>query len=528
VVTGKDITSIGVEIDGTIVRIATVLSNKSVEFHEYKSSSLEGSLTESFRHIDKKVNFNRIALTGGQQHLKECNVPEVKPELMRPMLQSVAEDNLPIVPGMASVAAVYSNDQIEVIESDSQDFEEKKKVQARSMIVCAVVSDQIEPIWKKIGLLGVNVSPSSFLLPSDGLYLRVSQSMAELIVVKNTKPTVARFLRIGGLSEIYAEAKKEAKEETTSVDEFLKSLKPDEGVIPPEKIDAYLEGLIEEVKKTVTFWKREGIIVPTNILVIGEGAALPTLDIRLREAQLNPMLLPKPPGYQMEVEEQEFPKFFQALSAAFIKLDNQDYSSLPNPLAESLKNKSSLLSGSLKNAGKFAVALLVLAFVIIGPRMLYSQKLASAKENLASTEEKLANLGEKRTLFEKHQIIVPVDKQAEASKPFLTNAYCVITGSYPGKNPGEEGSETKISSISLSDNGQSLQFSFSALVVGNQGGFTVSVADWIERLEDLKVLDLQPSSYNRTNEGESISFSLSYPRREKAPSDKDVLVEGCE
>jgi len=405
---------VGIEIDGAVVRVVTVDSRGGVTYRALEAKSSADALEGALKGV-RKSDIDRVAWTGGRQYVRQLSVPDVPAAAVRAAMQTVAEEQLPIVPGATSIGGLM----LPIDAATSVPGE-------RPMIVAAVESDDLYPIWRRLGGRRAPITLSALMLPGEGCYLRVARSTAELVLVSRSVPTAARVLQTGGLGNLV----RTVGGEGASLHDIMTVVT---GAAPGDAgaVDSYLDALVADVRRTVVFWRREGYMVPDDLFLIGEGAALPTLRPRLRDAGFSTRALPMVPGLDLsQVSELDRPAAFQALAAAVTDLSMQPFATLPNPVFDAAVERRK--NGS-KRARNFVVLLAGIAAVSVAlafPWFKARAELVVANAQQSSAQDELNGLSKYDVLATKYNSGKGAFEAANKGQPQWGD---VITAVYSNK-----------------------------------------------------------------------------------------------
>lgn len=460
-------TRVGIEIDGTEVHVAYVESTGHVSVQNFRDATSERALDLALKSIPSRAEIVRVAFTGGRQYVRRLQVPHVPERAMRAAMMAVAEENLPIVPGAASIAGLV------VVHPE---IDQEHNATPLDMVLAAVESDDLDPVWRKLGGRLAPITSSSFLLPADGLYLRVARATSEMIILKGGVPLLARTLRVGGLDDLERRVYS-AQQAGDSPSFDGPSSNPDVGKSAAEITDLYIDELVNEFRKTLVFWKREGTDVPQDLIVLGVGATIPTLLTKIRDSGFNILTIPEPRGATLSIAEHEKPAAFQALVAAYSDFSRQPYAILPNPVYEAQKELAA------KKSKQRAVALLSAA-VIVGMLFVSIAPLAFAKAR-ESVATQYKNRAEDN--IKQYQAVIADNNQLkegesavalfETGVPGYTRIVCSVINSAPsGSTP------TQFRSLNISSTESGANIDLSAQINDSSQGFQV-IGDWQTRLE---------------------------------------------
>jgi len=465
-------TLVGIEVDGTEVHTAYVEPNGTVRVEHFRDKTPAKALDSALKSIPGRADIVRVAFTGGRQYVRRVEVPRVPDRAMRAAMMAVAEENLPIVPGAASVAGLIIGNPNEVRDASDP----RGASTAINMVLAAVESDDLDPVWRRLGGRRAPITSASFLLPADGLYLRVARSTSEMIVLKGGTPLLARSLRVGGLDEL--ERRIFAGEQAG----FNPSLNgtsenSDAGKSAAEITDLYLDELVSEFRKTLVFWKREGTDVPSDIIVLGAGATIPTLLTRVRDAGFNISPVPEPRGVQMSIADHEKPVAFQALAAAYSDFSNQPYAILPNPVYDAQK-----IASKRKAKQRTQILLGLVVVGVVAAAAILPLSYAWSREALANKDKKDAEkaIVQYADVIEKNnqlQIGETAVKQIREGVPAFTKVVCSVRSS----SPEIGGTPTLFKTMALTSAEEGTSVDIAAEVADPSPGFNV-FGDWRDRI----------------------------------------------
>lgn len=464
-------TLVGIEVDGTEVHTAYVEPNGTVRVEHFRDTTPQRALDKALKSIPGRSDIVRVAFTGGRQYVRRVEVPRVPERAMRAAMIAVAEENLPIVPGAASVAGLIIGNPDEIRDANDP----RGASTAINMVLAAVESDDLDPVWRRLGGRRAPITSASFLLPADGLYLRVARATSEMIILRSGVPLLARSLRVGGLDEL---EKRIHSGENANVTFDGSTPDPDAGKSAAEITDSYLDELVSEFRKTLVFWKREGTEVPSDIIVLGAGATIPTLLTRVRDAGFNISSVPEPRGVHMAMADHEKPVAFQALAAAYSDFSQQPYAILPNPIYDAQKENA---RRKAKQRSIFMLSLIAvgaIAFLAVAPLIYAKGREAVATRSKESAEKKIVKL---QPLIDANKKLVDGEeavKAIETKVPGYTKLVCSILSSAPAV----DGQATEFQTLTISSTETGPSVITTVKIPDKSNGFQV-IGDWQSRLE---------------------------------------------
>lgn len=462
---------VGIEVDGTQVHVAFVESRGSIRVEHFEGPTPSKALDSALKAIPGRAIIVRVAFTGGRQFVRRVEVPRVPERAMRAALMSIAEDNLPIVPGAASVAGLIIGDPNDQLRSNE---DQRGAANNLNIVIAAVESDDLDPVWRRLGGRKAPITSSSFLLPADGLYFRVARSVAELILLQGGVPLVSRSMRIGGLDEL----DKKIQDSQSPTASFAKD---ESSKTPQELTDEYLDELVSEFRKTLIFWKREGIEVPNELIALGCGVNIPTLISRISETGITILPIPEPRGFHLDIAPSEKPIAFQALASAYSDFSNQPYAILPNPVYDNEK-----ITARKKAKQRSIVLISLLAFVAVIAMIAFPLIYITLKEhstrddkNVALTQlaakQEVINLNDKLLLGETAVNVL------EVGLPAYTKSICSVLSTNREIVPGQPG---VFKSIEVTSTDLGPQVNTTIEIADPENGFARTVAAWIVSLQE--------------------------------------------
>jgi hypothetical protein len=236
-------------------------------------------------------------------------------------------------------------------------------------------------------------------------------------------------------------------------------------------VDAYVEEVVGDVRRTIVFWRREGMNVPDQLTIIGEGAALASLDQRLREASYEVMPVPAPQGLNFDnVRVEDRAVAFQALAAALMDLNPQPFAALYDAVAtepDVVKKKDQLPLLAAALAGVVIVGLLGYGF--------YASMQAKSRVQAAETRAAVAQaqLAELAPIIKLQGDVATGTKQVNALR-----AADPLTATIAQKLLDAAPTGTVFKSLSLARNGTMVTGDVSATVPANNDPAFRPIAAW--------------------------------------------------
>jgi len=434
---------IGVELDGGVAHVVSVASDGTVSYSRVEQATNAVALAEVLKALGRSDGM-QVALTSDNQSVRRLSIPNVPSHAVPVAMRSIAEEHMPMAAGGIAVAGL----QLGTGDGASE----------RAMTIAAVSALDAAPLLRQLGS-GRPLTVSSFLLPADGLYLRVSRVTAELILVRDGAPVAVRGLRSGGVLELMGEIHDPAGTV------FLGTESGNAAV------DAYVEEVVGDVRRTIVFWRREGMNVPDQLTIIGEGAALASLDQRLREASYEVMPVPAPQGLNFDnVRVEDRAVAFQALAAALMDLNPQPFAALYDAVAtepDVVKKKDQLPLLAAALAGVVIVGLLGYGF--------YASMQAKSRVQAAETRAAVAQaqLAELAPIIKLQGDVATGTKQVNALR-----AADPLTATIAQKLLDAAPTGTVFKSLSLARNGTMVTGDVSATVPANNDPAFRPIAAW--------------------------------------------------
>ncbi len=497
-------TLVGIEVDGTEVHVAYVEASGNVRVEHFRDTTPRRALAAALKSIPGRADVVRVAFTGGRQYVRRVEVPKVPEPAMRAAMMAVAEENLPVVPGAAAVAGLIVGN-----PNETRDANDPRGASNEiNMVIAAVESDDLDPVWRQLGGRRAPITSAAFLLPADGLYLRVARATSEMIILKGGVPLLARSLRVGGLDELERRIH-EGEQAGYSPNIDGSNTNPDAGKSAAEITDSYLDELVAEFRKTLVFWKREGTDIPSNIIILGAGATIPTLLTRVRDAGFNISPIPEPRGVHLNMADHEKPVAFQALAAAYSDFSQQPYAILPNPVYEAQK---ALAKRKAKQRFVALVSLIALGAIVAAAALPWFWM--KGREVWAEDQKRRAeaDIVEFQALIDKNETLKRGEaavKVIEEGIPAYTRIICSVKTSAPVIN----GQPAKFRSLSISTVENGANVDTSVQVSDTEPGFQV-FGDWQVRLErtiSKKEIGVGSFRFNPDTQTKDASFRWTVP-----------------
>ncbi|MBP9115352.1 MAG: hypothetical protein KBF89_03315 [Acidimicrobiia bacterium] len=490
---------VGIEVDGTQVHVAYVEPHGSIRVEHFEGPTPAKALDSALNAIPSKATIVRVAFTGGRQFVRRVDVPRVPDRAMRAAIMSIAEDNLPIIPGSTSVAALVVGD----LKDDFTSSEGAKNSNMLNMVIAAVESDDLDPVWRRLGGRKAPITSSTFLLPADGLYFRVARSVSEVILLEDGLPLVSRALRIGGLDELDKKIEESQSPNTsfTQNEEVQKT--------PQEITDEFLDELVSEFRKTLIFWKREGTDVPDELIALGAGANTPTLLTRIADTGINILPIPEPRGYHLDIEQHEKPLAFQALASAYSDFSNQPYAILPNPVYEAERENAKRKAKQRSIALISLIAFVGLIMMITFPLIYATLREQSAKDD---KDKALKELALKQKVIDANDTLILGEtalNTLEIGLPAYSKVLCSLITTRQEIVPG---SPAIFKSISVTSTTEGPAIDTSIEIADPENGFAKSLGVWQVLLQKAASTEkIGVGTFKDTTGVKDFSFKYVYP-----------------
>lgn len=257
-------TTVGVEVDGDAVHMATVSNGVVVDYRHYQGDDLAASLA-MWRSGNKQLlrrSTVRVAWSGSLS-IEKAVLPNVPDDKLPDVVNQRAEELAAIPAGEALSAALVSEP-----ESDKRD-------------AVVVAADRVftKDLWPATEGLNLSCHPSPFGLRIDGLYLLMGQNRS-LCLVADGQVSEFRYFSPA------------AAEDTSK--------------------------LVSEMSRVIASWsRRPGAAVPDTIFVAGTGARDPLLADAIASAGLDLVALNWPTDITaLDIPVVEQPAAYVAVSIA--------------------------------------------------------------------------------------------------------------------------------------------------------------------------------------------------------------------
>jgi hypothetical protein len=469
--------SYGVDIDGNVVRVVELLDNAVVSYGTYQGVSTE----DAFRKFlsSRPSGDVNVAWMGTNIHVVRVPVPALPDNALRLGILDAVEDQLPITPGSASIAARI--------------FLAEKGIAMAA--VAAVEKDSTNSLWDIIGNADVGVIPAPLLITQDGLYLGVRYNDANLMLVSGGAVVSARPLAIGGLTSMFEKLGGDparAAERFATVARGGTRLDPDAATV----VDTYSAAIGDEVRRTVDFWARQGNNVPSEVFVHGPGIVLPNLSGKLLDAALFARPVGLPDVSIETIARTERPTAYLALLAAQMDLGVQPVADFEDPRSA---DKARRNKAKAKKTFRLLMAVGVAALAVLAFLVPYG--IAKTRNVLATNARRTAQNSAKgyaKELKLKADVeagIKTYNSAVENEIAWETLFNAMYSSAPAGLNP-------QFQNMFVAPTAKKVLVSFSATMKNPQaknderGGFDRAIASWIDELKLRGSSEPWPSSFS--------------------------------
>ncbi len=304
----------GVDVDGSVIRVVELFDDAVVSYSTYQGETTLDAFQQFL--ATKPAGTVTVAWMTMNLHIRRVPLPQVPPVAMRAALLDAVDENLPLSPGSAVVAARLFTEGAD----------------AGSAAVAAVDGEALANVWQQLPPSGLQLVPTPLLLSQDGLFLGIRNNDAHLLLVTGGAITAARPLTIGGLVTVFDRL---GDDRTASLERFSTVTRGGTRLDPEAAatVDTYGGEVGDEVRRTVDYWARQGFTVPSEIYVYGPGIVLPNLSGKLLDAALFAKPVAMPSVAVDAIARNERPSAYLALYAAMFDGGEQPVATLPNPAA---------------------------------------------------------------------------------------------------------------------------------------------------------------------------------------------------
>lgn len=250
---------VGIELDGTRATLVEVTAGQAVQVRSYTGVSGADAVKQAV-----------ASLGTGRK------TPPIRLSLVA---TTISVQPLDVSRGMLTDRKIFTDEVYKKMPRISQEattvagllFNADSGTEAMSAgIAAAMPSDPVDEAYKVLpATFDVEVVPTPFVFSNaDGLHLSIRYSNADLTLVVDGHPVAYRRLPGGGFDDLAR---------TLGGDNGLERLRaaseglPGSDLIAKEELSRYLRKLVEEVVKTTTLWKRNGLEVPDVVHPNGVG-----------------------------------------------------------------------------------------------------------------------------------------------------------------------------------------------------------------------------------------------------------------
>lgn len=448
----------GVDIDGTTVRVVEVDGTTVLSFAAYQGNTAPDAFQQF---LDTRPQGHVVVVwADGEVHLRRVPLPNLPTAALRAGLLDAIEETLPMAPGTAVVAA-----RVTALKDD------------HGLVASVAATDRfaLADLWSMVTVPSACVVPAPLLFVEDGLYLGLRDGGAQLLLASGGAAVATRNLSAGGLITVrdeLADGDQSPEERLTTIARGGTRLDPGAA----SAVDRYAQAISDEVRRTADFWSRQGMAVPAEIYVHGQGIALPNLAGKLLDAAFLAKGAPTPLVVMDAIARADVPRAYLALLATQYNPAVQVISDLPDPLAAERvrrRNEKARTSGRLALAG---VTVAALASVLVGPVVLAKRDLATARRDLGAAEAEL------RTLSPAVKLANQVSAGRKAYRTAVTDE--VNWSAYLNRVLVSAPADASPSFVSLTAErkGHGVNLDVKAELVGTD---FVPVADWLRGLKNV-------------------------------------------
>lgn len=372
----------GLELDGRTLRAVELDGDRICSYDVVIGVDGSEAIRRWFAQRKPKDAEVRIVWAGAQTHLRRITRPMVPEAVLRTAMTSIADDVMPVPADTYVLAGVAFRGAL-----PGDDGNEGRLVDQLSLV--AVERGALDQVIDTAAEHEALLVPAELSCVTDGVYLAIRQTTAELVVVEHGAPVAARHLRCDGLDALVdrlSQGEHNGMDRLTSAMRGLSAGDAEAGSI----IDAYINELIEDIRATTVYWQRSGLAITNEIFVFGAGAMLPGLPARLYEVAFQAQAAPLPPGIDVEViaQGERFAAYGAVLAATYL-IDDLELGVLPNPtLARKLQDRHQTVRRHriIVAAGLTVAGLLMILLV---PYLQVNSQLAAVRSDLADDEATL-------------------------------------------------------------------------------------------------------------------------------------------
>ena len=447
----------GVDIDGSTVRVVEVEGTTVLSFATYQGNTAADAVGQFF---DTRPQGQIVVVwADGEVHLRRVPLPNLPTVALRAGLLDAIEETLPMSPGTAAVAARVTASRV---------------ADGYMASVAATDRHALAELWAMVAVPGARVVPGPLLFAEDGLYLGLRDGGAQLLLAAGGAAIATRNLSAGGLVTVrdeLADGDQSPEERLTTIARGGTRLDPGAA----SAVDRYAQAISDEVRRTADFWSRQGLAVPAEIYVHGQGIALPNLAGKLLDAAFLAKAAPVPPLGTEAIARADVPRAYMALLATQFNPAVQVLVDLPDPLAAERvrrRTEKARASGRLALVG---AALAGVTVLLVGPVLLARHELSQARADKSRAE------GELRTLRSAVQLADSVNRGKRAYRTAVTDevdwrAYIerVLDSAPKELSPS-------YSSLTAERKARTVQIELKARLAGTDLG---AVSVWLRRLRE--------------------------------------------
>jgi hypothetical protein len=364
----------GVDIDGTTVRVVEVVDDAVASFASYHGHSAHDAFQQFLE--TRPQGAITVVWSEADFHLRRMPLPNLPTAALRAGLLDAIEDTLPMAPGSSIVAA-------RVVPSRADG--------SYQATVAAADRLAVGELWHLVQVPSARLVPAPLLFTEDGLYLGLRDGGAQLLLAVGGAAIAARSLAAGGLATVrdaLSDGEQSPEERLVTISRGGTRLDPGAAAA----VDKYSQAISDEVRRTADFWARQGMSVPSEIFVHGQGIALPNLAGKLLDSAFLAKAAPMPRTSLDAIARADLPRAYLALLATQFNPAVQVLADYPDPHAADRVRRRFERTRIGRKMVLVGVGALALLGALIAPVVLAKREVSNAEDAQAAVEQELAGL----------------------------------------------------------------------------------------------------------------------------------------
>jgi hypothetical protein len=482
----------GVVLEGDLAHGVVIEGNKVVDRRTVSGASALDALNQWWSELKPKSNV-RVVWSDEPIGVTMLELPPLPPDVRRVALDNAGAEQLAFGSDHVAVAGVFVDPEL-----------------GTKAAVVALDGSELRPMWATPNAASIDLTVPPLLLTGAGLYLVIGFQRCEVTLVQDGYPVASRHL--GGfktLSELASEGGYESAHEL-----IAQSRVGNVGV--SQLLESWGGEVLDELRRTLEYWARQGIAITRDVTVIGAGAldtAIPNLlaqrglEVKLAQSDFAPA-----EGWTSNNDGASW-----TLPVLAATTDLEEYAYFANPSWSAARKEKEAHARRKKQLVQVATVAGVMTMLTLA-----YPAYAKSKETRASST---LNAAQKRLDDERLGVRLAKSNDNVAAKVRATQSanvdWCTVTKVITGVNPDVSTTNVELTSLGTVRGGVGVKVK-SQLVIPADPDPSVALQVWASyqnNLEDLlAATEVSSTGVSSAPTGSSvqIDYVLTVPVQPKA------------